>query len=259
VLGEPGYAAAARQAADFILTSMRGAEGRLLHSFKDGRARFNAYLDDYAAFIDGLAELYQATFEPRYVDAALELVDVIRRLFHDPQSGGFFYTSADHEQLIARYKDTHDNATPSGNALAATALLKLARLTGRTELEDLAVGTLDMLSGQVAQMPSSAGQSLIALDFLLGPTREIVVVAGERPDDAQAARAAIHARFLPNKVVLQRPRDVADEQLPAAIGPLLVGKTAAQSGAPTLYVCERGACQLPVTGTDQIQSALAAL
>ncbi|HUG93958.1 MAG TPA: thioredoxin domain-containing protein [Planctomycetaceae bacterium] len=255
VLGESRYTDAARRAADFLLENLRGDEGRLLHSYKDGRARFNAYLDDYACLIDGLAELYQATFDAAYVEAALELAEVMRRLFHDAGPGGFFYTSADHEPLIARYKDTLDNATPSGNAMAATALLKLARLTGRTGLEDLAVDALDMLSGQVAQMPSSGGQSLIALDFLLGPSREVVVVDGERPDETGAVFQTLHARFLPNLVLLRRRREIRDEDLPAAVAPLLAGKAAA-GDAPTVYLCERGACRLPVTDVEGLTTAL---
>ena len=139
-----------------------------MHSFKDGQARFTAYLDDYACLLDGLAEVYQATFETRYLESALELGEQMIDRFADAEGGGFYYTASDHEQLIVRQKDSQDNATPSGNAMAATALLKLGRLTGRRELEDRAVKTLESLSGQMKNLPSASGQALIALEFLLG-------------------------------------------------------------------------------------------
>ncbi|MGH7202554.1 MAG: thioredoxin domain-containing protein, partial [Planctomycetaceae bacterium] len=172
--------------------------------------------------------------------------------------GGFFFTSSDHESLIARNKDTQDAATPSGNAMAATALLKLARLTGRGDLERVAVETLDMLSGQLERVPMAGGQALIALDFLLGPTREIVIIRADRADETPAVLAELHRRFLPNTVVLQRPPGVSDEELPAVVKPLLTGKTP-RDGRTTVYVCERGVCHAPVVGVEGLRSALDAL
>jgi uncharacterized protein len=249
------YADAARHAADFILNTMRTEDGRLLHSYKDGRARFNAYLDDYACLIDGLVDLYQATFEPRWLEAALELADVMILQFRDDEQKGFFYTSKDHEALIVRQKDSQDGATPSGNSMAATALLKLGRLCGRTDLEQTGVETLEMLSGHVEQYPTASGQALVALDFHLGPTFEVAVVPGDKPDEIENVLRTLHARFLPNKVVAVKPPDLADDALPATLQPLLAGKTP-ENGAATVYLCEHGACNLPVTGTEGLVKAL---
>ncbi|MBT6157960.1 MAG: thioredoxin domain-containing protein [Planctomycetaceae bacterium] len=254
ILDEPKYADAARDAADFILQQMRDDEGRLLHAFKDGRARFNAYLDDYACLIDGLIDLYQATFETRHLDEALALSERMIARFHDADTGGFFYTSADHEQLVARNKDSQDNATPSGNGMAATALLRLGRLCGRSDLEDVAVGTLEMLAAQLAQYPTSAGQSLIAADFLLGPTHEVVIVEGNSPAETEDLLRPIRQLFLPNALLLLRPAGASDNDLPAAVKPLLAGKTT-QTGTATVYICERGTCQAPLTDVKDIQSA----
>jgi len=256
ILDEAKYADAARDAADFILQQMRDDEGRLLHAFKDGRARFNAYLDDYACLIDGLIDLYQATFETRHLDEAIALADRMIERFYDADAGGFFYTSADHEQLVARNKDSQDNATPSGNGMAATALLRLGRLCGRTDLEDVAVGTLELLAAQLAQFPTSAGQSLIAVDFLLGPTHEVVIVEGNSPAETEEILRSIRRRFLPNALLLLRPANVNDDDLPAAIKPLLTGKTA-QAGVTTVYICERGTCRAPLTNVKDIQSTFA--
>ena len=128
ILREPCYLEAAGRAAGFILDRMRLDDGRLLHTYRDGRARLDAYLDDYANFIDGLTRLYEATGEPRWIESALELARVLLDEFGDPSHGGFFYTGHHHEALIARQKDFTDNATPSGNGMAATALLAAGRL-----------------------------------------------------------------------------------------------------------------------------------
>ena len=122
------------RAAGFILDQMRRRDGRLLHTFKDGQAKLDAYLDDYAGFIDGLTRLYESTGEPRWIESALELAAIMIDEFADPEQGGFYFTGRRHEALIARQKDIHDNATPSGNGLAATALLRLGALTGRKDL-----------------------------------------------------------------------------------------------------------------------------
>ena len=255
VLDESSYADAARKAADFILDNMRDDAGRLLHAHTNGRSRFAAYLDDYACLIDGLVELYQATFEPRYLDKALLLAERMVAQFHDDAHGGFFYTSIDHEQLVARNKDSQDNATPSGNGMAATALLKLARLCSRNHLEEKAVGTLEVLSGQLAQVPLSGGQSLMAVEFLLGPVCEAVVVDGKRPEETQDVLRALHARFLPNQVVLRKPAGVDDAALSEVRKPLLHAKTSVD-GAATTYLCTRGTCRKPVTSVADLQAVI---
>jgi hypothetical protein len=255
VLGEATYRDAARRGADFLLERLQTDDGRLRHSFQDGRARFNAYLDDYACAIDALVDVYEATFDDRYVGAALALSEPLLARFHDAEAGGFFYTSDDHERLVARNKDSQDNATPSGNSMAATALLRLGRLTGRTDLETKGVDVLEMLSGQLAQVPMAGGQALIALDFLLGPTHEVVVVDGDQAEESAALLAELHRRFLPNKVLLRRLAGTNDDALSSSIGMLLRGKTSLD-GAPTVYLCERGTCQAPVIGVKGLRAAL---
>ena len=245
VLGEPKYATAATEAADFVLTQMREPNGRLLHAFKDGRARFNAYLDDYVCLIEGLVDVFQATGESRFIDSALEVCDRLCEQFYDGDESGFFYTSNDHEQLIARTKDSQDNATPSGNGMAAYALLKLARLTSRSDLEARAVETLEAMSGQLARSPMASGQALLALDFLLGPTHEFVLVGGSDAAANVAALSALQAGFVPNKVLVQ------GLSAGGAVAALKEGKTAI-NGEPTLYACERGVCQPPQIGTAAI-------
>ncbi|WP_206028571.1 thioredoxin domain-containing protein [Thalassoroseus pseudoceratinae] len=251
VLGDQRYAEAAENSAAFLLETLRDDDGSLLHSFKDGRARFNGYLDDYACLIDGLVELYQTTFNNRWIEAAVALADRMQEQFADDESVGFFYTSRDHEELIVRQKDSQDNATPSGNAMAATALLKLSRLTGRSEWEDIATRTLEMLATQMTYAPSASGQSLIALDFLTGPTRECVLFADSVESDLQE----LNQRFVPNKVVVAVSNS---ETTSKTIDSLVSGKTKINN-QPTLYVCEHGTCSQPVVGVDEIRDGFNAL
>src|SRR5262249_8373761 len=137
--------------------------------------RLNAYLEDYAFLIDALVSLYEATFAPRWMAAALELAERMVDQFWDETEGGFYYTGRDHEALITRTKDPHDSSIPSGNSMAVTALLRLARLTGRHDLFEKAEATLRLFQGLMANSPTAAGQMLIALDFYLGPVQEFAV------------------------------------------------------------------------------------
>jgi len=255
VLGEEQYAKAACAAADFMLKTLRTSDGKLLHSYKDGQARFNAYLDDYACLIDGLVDVYQATFEARYLTEALSLAETMIALFHDAQGEGFFYTSSDHEELIARNKEAHDGSTPSGNSMAAWALLRLGRICGRSDLEEIAFSTLEFMSSVLAQSPTAAAQALLALDFQLGPTREIAIVDGTKPEESADVLKAVHHRFLPNKLIVRKTSALTDDALPVALRPLLQGKVA-RGGSATIYICDHGTCGLPVVGVKGLETAL---
>ena len=256
VLGEERYLSAAEKAAGFLLDRLRVDGGRLLHTYKDGRAKLNGYLDDYANLIDGLTRLYETSGTPRWVESALELTEVMVDEFADPAGGGFFYTGASHETLIARQKDLYDNATPSGNAMAATALLRLAALTGRDDLDRLGRATLGAVQALMEKAPSAAGQSLIALDFALGPPREFAVMAGADPAEFRAAVEAVYSPFLPTKVVAPATPEQAGRL--AATVPLLADRPA-RDGQTTTYLCERFACRAPVVGVDALKEALSPL
>ncbi|MEZ6146464.1 MAG: thioredoxin domain-containing protein [Planctomycetaceae bacterium] len=250
VLGEEKYAEAAVQAADFVLNNLRTDESFLLHSFKDERARFNAYLDDYAAFISGLCDLYQATFEPRHLVAARELaIQMIERFADD--DGGFYFTSHDHEQLITRTRDSQDNATPSGNSQAATALIQMGRLTGDVDFTERGRATLESLSGLLREHPRATGQGLIALDAMLGPTLEVVVVDGKDPSVTDKWLSAIRQEFQPNMIVLRRDSSMSDEALPDVIRPHLEGRVA-HDGQTTAYVCREMTCGPPLTSLEEL-------
>jgi hypothetical protein len=253
-LDVPRYAEAAARAADFILTRMRTPDGRLLRTWSAGAPpKLNAYLEDYAFLIDGLVTLYEATFEPRWVEAALSLADVMVDQFWDDAEGGFFYTGRDHESLIARGKDPHDNAIPSGNAMAVTGLLRLVKLTGRRDLREKAETTLRLYRGLLAEHPLAAGQMLLALDFHLGPVEEVAVVGDPQAEDTRRVLRALRTDLRPNQVVaLKAPGATAREDLL----PLLAGKEA--QGAVTTYVCRDFSCQAPLVGAEAAEAALTA-
>lgn len=253
VLDQPAYAETAARAADFILTRMRGLQGRLLRTYSHGSPpKLNAYLEDYAYLTEGLVSLYEATFEPRWLEAALELAGVMLDQFWDAADGGFFYTGRDHEALIARTKDLQDSSVPSGNGTAATALVRLARLTGRREFQEKAEATFRLFRGIMASSPMAAGQMLLALDFHLGPVEEFAVVGKPQSDATRRVLHAIHAGFRPNKVVAGR--DGAKDAKVEKLVPLLAGKT--PQGDVTTYVCENYACQAPLIGADAVEKAL---
>lgn len=256
-LSEPRYLAAAVKAAEFILKEMRRPDGRLLHTWRAGKAKYDAYLDDYAALANALMSLYEATFDEKYIDEAVRLVDFLLAHFADAAAGGFFYTADDHEQLIARHKDIQDSSVPSGNALAATVLVRLGKLTGRQEYLDAAEKTFRMAGGLLERAPSAAGQMLIALDMFLGPTQEMVLLGDPDSADTVAVLANLRGRFLPNKVVAMRRPDKAATQLSqsTALDPLFAGKQVSGK-ATTLFVCENFACQAPVSGQAEIVAKL---
>jgi len=253
VFGEPRYLQAAKKAADFILSSMRRPDGRLLHTWRGGQATLDAYLDDYACLANALVTLYEADFDERWLEAAIELCDVLLRLFADAEGGGFFFTAADHEELIARQKDLYDNAVPSGNSVAALALIRLSKLTGRADLAGAAERTLVAATGVMRQAPRAAGQMLSALDMYLGPTPEIVILGNPKHcDTADALRTLAH-RYIPNRVLACRKPDRVN-QGSSALAELFVRKQL-DGAEPAVFICERFACQAPVYG---LTAALAA-
>jgi uncharacterized protein YyaL (SSP411 family) len=256
VLDRRDYAEAAARAADFLLTRLRGKDGLLLRTWSAGNEpKLNAYLEDYSFLIDGLISLYEATFSPRWIEAALDLAEAMVDQFWDAADGGFFYTGRAHEALIARGKDPHDNAIPSGNSMAVTALLRLVKLTGRMDLQEKAETTLRLYRGLLAAHPLAAGQMLLALDFHLGPVQEMALVGDASAEDTHRALRLLAASYQPHRVLAFK--DTAGPEHQQGIEdllPLLAGKTS--QGPVTLYVCQNFTCQAPLVGVEAIEAAL---
>jgi len=247
VLDEPRYREAAVRACDFLLTHLVDENGHLFHSLHHGRARFTGYLDDAACLIDGLIETAQVSGRWDFVSAAERLAEATVNRFGDPQSGGFFYTANDHEKLITRTKDSQDNATPSGNGMLATALIKLGKLTSQPRWETAAIGILKSLSGLLADHPRAAGQSLLALDDQIGPFREVVIFDGLDGRGEEFLRT-IARKYLPAKLVLHSAAD-GPVHLPLTHGKL-------HGSASTVYLCEQGICLDPVTEQQSLRDSL---
>jgi hypothetical protein len=231
---------------------MRRTDGRLLHAWRSGQARFDAYLDDYTCLANALVTVYEASFEERWIDAAVNLADTVLAEFEDKESGGFFFTAADHERLISRQKDVQDSSVPSGNSMAVTILLRLGKLCGRSDYLEAAERTLKTFVTLLEKHPSAAGQMLISLDFYLGPTPELVAV-GPSAQMSEIAKE-IRRRYLPNRVITCRPGQGHSRALDGTFE----GKSVVDD-EPTLYVCEHFTCQHPAVGSEAVASALAAL
>ena len=237
VLDNREYIEIAIRNADFILDQMR-SEGRLLRTWKNGVAKLNAYMEDYANAADGLVQLYQSSGIERYLDEARTIADLMITEFWDEENGGFFFTSNDHEELIVRNKDFFDNATPSGNSVAADILLKLAKLTGDKRYERFAVSVLRLASRQVQRHPQGFGRMLSAMEFYLAAGTEIALIGPYRND----LERAVYARYLPNAVVVRSDGDISETSKVE-----LLKERGMVEGLPTAYVCEDSVCQRPVT------------
>jgi uncharacterized protein YyaL (SSP411 family) len=251
-LEEPRYSAAADKAARFILENLVRPDGRLLHVWCRGQAKLAAYLDDYACLVQSLVSLYEHDHDERWIDQAALFADQMIEHFADPEQGGFYYTASDHEKLIARMKDFADSSVPSGSAMAATSLLRLGKLCGSTRYIDAGVSALQSASAILRDFPTSAGQMLLALDFYLGPTCEIVLVSADHSHDFEAVLADLSRHYIPHKVVAARVLDMAPEPPRSArLEALFRGKQAEQV-SPTAYLCQDFACREPVSGRDAI-------
>ncbi len=249
VLDLPDALAAAETAADFILARMRQEDGRLYRSFKDNRARFNAYLEDYAAFIRGLLALYAATFDLRWLAEAQRLVDIMYAEFHDADRGGFFQTGKSHEALVVRRKDFIDNAIPSGNSMAAEVLLQMAALLGNQSHREEAGRIFLLMEAAMGRQPTGFGRMLGALDQYLAPSQEIAIVGNAGDAATDALLRQVRRRYLPHATVAQKAPD-ADNPLPVFEGRTMV------DGKPTAYVCENYVCRLPVTTPEELNALL---
>jgi uncharacterized protein len=251
VTGREDYREAARRNATFLLENMKTG-GRLHRSHKDGRARFNGYLEDYAMVADGLVELYEATFETRWLTEADNLCDAMNELFWDEERRAFYDTPADHEELVTRPRDVYDNATPSGHSVAVEVMLRLALLLDRNDYRERAGEVLEEMGGGMEKIPSAFGRLIVALDFATSGTREIAIIGDPEAPDTKALIDVVYARYLPNKVVAGRAEDDAES---AGLIPLLAQRPARDDKA-TAYVCEGYACQAPTTDPQELARQL---
>lgn len=241
---------AASRAAEFIMKEMI-RDGRLLRSYKDGRARHNGYLEDYAFFLEGLIDLYQATFEARWFDRALALTETMIDLFWDDEDG-FYDTAKDHETLVVRPQEVTDNAVPSGVSSAVAVLLQMAILAGRQDWRQIADRVLARLAPAAQSYPLAFSYLASQVDFALSQPHEIALVGDPASEDMRALLEVIRRPYRPNQVVALRK---VDEKADGPI-PLLSGRGMVD-GKATAYVCQNYVCRLPVTDAESLREQLA--
>ena len=250
ILGNTNYTDTARRNADFVLANLK-RDGFLLRTYKDGVAKFNAYLEDYAFFIEGLVTLYETCGEFRWLKEAIALTDRMIEEFWDREGRGFFFTGESHESLIVRSKDYFDNATPSGNSVAAAVLLRLAILTNNERYREIAQAVLGLIADSTRRYPSGFGYALSAMDFLVSSPKEIALV-GKDLNDFKSLLEVVWGKYLPNKVVA--PGFVNDVEAIEAL-PLLQNRSLID-GRAAAYVCQNYTCQQPVTEPQDLAKQL---
>lgn len=246
ILDSADYLEIARKNADFILRNLQ-KDGYLLRTSKNGQAKLNAYLEDYANFANGLTELFQVSGDAKYLIEAKRLADLMIFEFWDEAGDSFFFTANNHETLPVRSKDFYDNATPSGNSVAAGVLLKLSHLLGEEKYEQFAVRILRHVSSQIRLFPQAFGRILCALDFHLNPVKEIAVI-GEKRNELERE---IWNEYLPNKIVVSAENaDDSKELIPLLRGRKIINEAA------TAFVCENFTCQKPVNTVEELRRQL---
>ena len=249
----PGYLEVAEGCANFLLAELKGADGQLRRSWRDGVAGGPGFSDDHALLGSALLTLYRTTFQLHWFQEARALADVLLERFLDGDRGGFFLTGADAgNDLVVRPKELYDNAVPSGNSVASEMLLRLSLLTGRSDYAEAAEGALRLVADGAARAPGGFGHALCALDLFLGPSREVAVIGEPGAPDTRALLGVIDGGYHPNVVVaIAAAKDEASQH---AIE--LLRDRPQMNGRATAYVCEHFACKLPVTSAAALAEQL---
>lgn len=250
VIGVPHYVTQAEKALDFILSRMRRDGEQLLHRYRDNEADVDAFLDDYAFLIWGIIELYESTFKTKYLQLALELAKEMIEKFLDEEQGAFFFSSHDSEELLTRNKDGYDGAIPSGNSAAVLDLVRLSRLTGDTSLEDIAEQTIRSFGVSISNSGAGFSWMLTALDYLLGPSFEIVIAGSKFDEQTEKMIDALRNHYIPTKVVIYKPGREIDNEI-AALAPYTKYYDVVE-GKATAHVCVEHNCKLPTNDVSKM-------
>ncbi len=254
VLQNQEYREAAKKAADFLLAKMRTQQGRLMHRYKGGQAEIGGFLDDYAFLAWALFELFEATFDTKYLQAAIELTHTLIAHFWDEKTGALFFTADDAESLIVRQQESYDGAIPSGNAVAALVLINLGRILNEPSLEEKAIRIGEAFGDSVQLHPTAHTQLLQAVDYLVGPSYEIIIAGNADETKTREMLHEVRSRFLPNMVLVFRP---TNEESPAIdqFAPLYQHQKSI-AGQGTAYVCHNHACKHPATSVEKLSEQL---
>jgi uncharacterized protein YyaL (SSP411 family) len=253
VLSEGAYVTAAKKAANFIISNMTTPEGRLYHRYRDGEPAIMGFLNDYSFFIWGLIELYEATFEASYLKRAIKLTEVMMKHW-DNEKGGFYFTADDAENILIREKLIYDGAYPSGNSLAALNMIRLSRMTANPEFEEKAIQIFQAFSNIVSETPAGYTQLMVALDFALGPSFEVIIVGNSQSKDTENMLRAVRGKFIPNNVLLLLPSEVQEPEITSLAE--YTQHLTPKEGKATAYVCQDYECKLPTIDIEEAISLL---
>lgn len=251
---DASYLQAAEEGADFFLRRMRDQDGRLFHRYRNGEAAIQGFLDDYAFFTWGLLELYEASCAPKYLQEAICFTDILVKHFYDPDRGGFFQTSDLNDEVLVRRKEIYDGAVPSGNSVAMLNLLRLGRMTGNPEYEAKAMATGRAFAREIRRSPVSHTQALIALDFGLGSSFEVVIAGPPEAEETRRLLDLVRREFIPRKVLLFHPT-TPEQAMIEEIAPF-TKELVSINGQATAYVCQNFQCRLPVTDPGKMMELL---
>jgi len=252
--GDDQYLEAATGAADFIIGTMQSGTGELFHRYRDGKPGIRGVASDYAYFCAGLLDLYELTFAPGYLEAAIRTEAYFTRHFFDSRDGGYFTSHEDEADLLVRQKDIYDGALPSVNSIAMKNLVRLGLMTTNADYLARAWDIAGNFSTLVERSPTGYTEFLSSLGFALGPATSVVIVGDAGAADTVAMIAAINSRFLPSMVVLQRPGGEGSFDIDRISG--FTGEMREINGKATAYVCRNHACSYPAIGPDEMIAEL---
>jgi uncharacterized protein YyaL (SSP411 family) len=256
VLGEQEYKTAAVRTAKFILAQLYDAQnGTLLRRYRQGEARYEGTLQDYAFFVQALIDLYESSFDLEFLEMGLTLTTKQIEVFFDSTHGGFFDTPKEVSSLILRLKEEYDGAEPTGNSIAALNLLRLAHITNSDEWRFLAQKTIEAFGARMTQVPEILPQMLVAYDWLTSAPKEIIIAGNREAEDTRNLFREVYSHFLPHRVIIFLDGSDPQKKLTSYL-PVVESMTMKENKA-TAYICENYACQLPTTDRTVVAQLLA--
>ena len=251
--GDERYSEAAVRAYSFTEKYLTDKEGNLIHRFREGESGLPAPIDDYTFMINALIDLYETTFEIKYLRRATELKEILIKEFWDEKSGGFYFTSSKNEELITRQKDVYDGAIPSGNSIALLNLIRLARFTAEVRFEKKASELVKYFSGYISESPSAFSMFMCGLDFLFSSSTEIVIVADRNDNDIINGLTLVRSIYNPNKVVILKT-DTEDQNFKELFP--FTNDMKMKDSYTTFFVCRDYACNQPVNSITELEKLL---
>jgi uncharacterized protein YyaL (SSP411 family) len=255
VLDDPRYLEIATRSANFVRAKLHDPSRKILYrSYREGRSNIEGFADDYAMVIQGLLDLYEASFDVEHLKFAIQLQETQDRLFFDEKNGGYFSNSSRDKSVFVRMKDDNDGAEPAASSVAALNLLRLSQIYDDSKLAERAKKTIDAFATILSQFPSGMPQMLVAVENSLGKPRQIVIAGNKGSPETKVLLKEVHRHFLPNTIVILA--DASEGQKYLGEGNEAIRAMSLVEGKPAAYVCENFTCKAPVTDPKQLSDLL---